>query len=77
MSEKLAIEIQHWTLRAEVALQQAVAEVMADHKRTGDPIVVWRDGKVVWVSAEEIEVPKLYGVGLRNGPPAPSLAPPG
>ncbi len=26
------------------------------HKRLGDPVVGWKDGKVVWVPAEEIEV---------------------
>ena len=30
---------------------------MIRHKRLGNPIVVWRDGKVVWVPAEEIQVP--------------------
>ena len=28
----------------------------ADHKRTGDPIVIWRDGKVVKIPADQIEV---------------------
>jgi hypothetical protein len=32
---------------AEEALKEAVAEVIADHKRTSDPIVIWRNGKVV------------------------------
>jgi hypothetical protein len=27
------------------------------HKRLGNPIVVWRDGKVVWIPAEEIRIP--------------------
>jgi hypothetical protein len=27
------------------------------HKKLGEPIVIWRDGKVVWVPPEEIEVP--------------------
>ena len=42
-------------IRAEVAFQKAVAEVIADHKRTGDPIAVWRDGKVVHLRPDEIE----------------------
>ncbi|MBW1794864.1 MAG: hypothetical protein JRJ38_10610 [Deltaproteobacteria bacterium] len=42
--------------RAEEALKKAVAETIADHKRTGDPIVVWRDGKVVKIPAEQIEI---------------------
>ena len=42
-------------IRAEVAFQKAVAEVIADHRRTGDPIAVWRDGKVVHLRPDEIE----------------------
>jgi len=42
-------------IRAEEALKKAVAEVIADHKRTGDPIAVWRDGKVVHLRPDEIE----------------------
>ena len=42
--------------RAEEALKKAVTLVIADHKRTGDPIVIWRDGKVVKIPAEKIEV---------------------
>jgi len=44
--------------RAEEALKKAVAKAIADHKRTGDPIIVWRDGKVIKVPAEQIEVRK-------------------
>ncbi len=42
--------------RAEEALKKAVARTIADHKRTGDPIVICRDGKVVKVPADQIEV---------------------
>jgi hypothetical protein len=42
--------------RAEEALKKAVSLAIADHKRTGDPIVIWRDGKVVKIPAEKIEV---------------------
>ncbi|ODS31733.1 MAG: hypothetical protein SCARUB_03130 [Candidatus Scalindua rubra] len=31
------------------AFKKAVARVIEDHHRTGDPIAVWRDGKVVLV----------------------------
>ena len=43
-------------IRAEEALKKAVAETIEDHRRTGDPIVIWRDGKVVKISADRIEV---------------------
>ena len=41
-------------INAEKALKEAVAEVVRDHQRTGDPLAIWRDGKVVWVSAEKL-----------------------
>lgn len=40
----------------EAAGQEAVRDALLDHKRRGDPIVVWKDGKVVWVPAEQIRV---------------------
>ncbi len=42
--------------RAEDALKKAVARAIADHKRTGNPIVVWRNGEVVKIPADQIEV---------------------
>ncbi len=42
--------------RAEEALKRAVAETLADHKRAGDPIFVWRNGKVVEIPPEQIEI---------------------
>jgi hypothetical protein len=41
-------------VRAEMALKEAVAEAIAEHKRAGRPIVVWRDGKVTKIPPEEI-----------------------
>ena len=41
---------------AEEALKKAVADTIADHKRTGDPIVIWRDGNVVKIPADQIEI---------------------
>jgi hypothetical protein len=32
-----------------------VREAVRQHKRMGQPLAVWRDGKVVWLSAEEVE----------------------
>lgn len=40
----------------ENALEQAARDALLDHKRTGDPIVVWENGQVVWIPAEKIEV---------------------
>jgi hypothetical protein len=44
-------------IRAEMALKEAVADAIAEHKRMGRSIVVWRDGKVVKIPPEEIVVP--------------------
>ncbi len=43
-------------IRAQEALKKAVAETIADHKRAGDPIVIWRDGEVVEIPPEQIDV---------------------
>jgi len=42
--------------RAEEALRKAVAEAIAEHRRNGVPIAIWRDGKVVRIPADEIGV---------------------
>jgi hypothetical protein len=41
---------------AEEALKKAVAEAIAEHRRNGVPIAVWRNGKVVRIAADQIEV---------------------
>ena len=38
------------------AMQLAVSEAIARHKALGQSIVIWRDGKVVVVPPEEIEI---------------------
>ena len=40
----------------EKAMGEAVRSAVRTHKLLGQPIVIWRDGKVVWVPPEEIEV---------------------
>ena len=42
--------------RAEEALKEAVADAIAAHRRAGVPIVVWRNGKVVKVPVDQIEI---------------------
>jgi len=41
----------------EKLFQLAVRETLIMHKRIGNPIATWRDGKVVIVPPEEIEIP--------------------
>lgn len=38
------------------AMRAAVRDALLRHKRLGNPIAVWRDGRVVWLSPEEIPV---------------------
>lgn len=37
------------------ALQKAARRAIREHKQEGLPLAMWRDGKVVWVPAEELE----------------------
>lgn len=37
------------------AIGDAVEEAIRDHKRAGNPIAEWRDGRVVLVPPEQIE----------------------
>jgi hypothetical protein len=56
--------------RAEEALRKAVAEAIAEHRRNGVPIAIWRNGKVVRIPADQIEVrePQFdYTVSPRRG----------
>jgi hypothetical protein len=38
------------------AMNSAAREAVLQHKREGLPIVVWRDGKVAWISPEGIDI---------------------
>lgn len=40
--------------RIEGALRAAVRDALRRHKRDGDPVAVWREGRVVWLQPEEI-----------------------
>lgn len=38
------------------ALTQAVREALLRHKQAGNPVAIWRDGRVVWIQPEDIPV---------------------
>jgi hypothetical protein len=40
----------------ERALRRAVQAALLRHKQAGNPVAVWRDGKVVWIAPEDITV---------------------
>ena len=41
-------------VKAEKAIKKAVAKTIQEHALTGDPIVIWRNGKVIWVPARQL-----------------------
>lgn len=41
----------------EKAAARASRQALIAHKREGVPIAVWRENRVVWVPADEIEIP--------------------
>jgi len=45
-----------WVHQAHEAFRRAVAEAIAEHRLHGIPIAIWRDGKVVRIPADQIEV---------------------
>lgn len=53
----------------DAALAEGVRQALIMHKRMGYPIVTWRDGQVVWVPPEEIEVDDSP-IRPANGSPA-------
>jgi len=55
-SEKSIDEIFKEGSPIDKALKKAVQEALVRHKHAGNPIVVWRDGKIVWLKPEEIPV---------------------
>lgn len=40
----------------EAALREGTRAALREHKLAGNPIAVWRDGQVVWIPADEIDV---------------------
>jgi len=40
--------------KAEAALKKAVKEVIKNHKKSGRPLAVWKNGKTVWMPVSKI-----------------------
>ncbi len=38
------------------ALAEGVREALRQHKRAGNPVAQWRDGKVVWIQPKDIKI---------------------
>lgn len=39
------------------AAREAVRHALILHKKLGNPICEWREGKVVWIQPEDIKIP--------------------
>lgn len=48
----------------EAAIRKAVRRAVWEHKMLGNPVCTWRDGKVVWIQPEDIEVEKPEDNGM-------------
>lgn len=38
------------------ALRKAVQQALLQHKKAGNPVAEWRDGKIVWIQPDDIIV---------------------
>ena len=43
------------------ALRDAVREALLDHKRAGNPVAIWKDGRVEWIQPGDIPAPDELG----------------
>ena len=46
----------HDVARILAALRQAVQQALLSHKQAGNPVAIWRNGRVEWVQPEDIPV---------------------
>ena len=42
------------SVKAEKAMKRAFRQVLEEHKRLGQPVTIWRAGKVVRISADRL-----------------------
>jgi hypothetical protein len=40
----------------DAAIRESVREALLMHKRLGNPVASWEDGRVVWIPADQIPV---------------------
>ncbi|WP_165224865.1 hypothetical protein [Aquisphaera insulae] len=52
---------------ADAAFRRAAAQVVRRARQFGTPILLWKDGKVVEVSPDEIVLPPEPGEAVREG----------
>jgi len=58
-NDPLPTEVRHVTSESkaiEAAIRSAVRDTLIEHKQLGLPVVIGRDGRAVWIPADEIEI---------------------
>lgn len=61
-STQPGFQLHHHAKEIEKVLRYAVREALLMHRRAGNPVAVWRNGKVVWLEASEA----LNGLNQEN-----------
>lgn len=59
MSDKKPVDVGRMILEGTLvdeAIRKGVEDALRLHKKLGRPVAGWKDGKAVWIPAEEIEV---------------------
>lgn len=46
--------------RIDFGIKRGVAEALAEHKKSGQSISVWQNGRVVKIPPEKIQIPEKY-----------------
>lgn len=41
------------------AMQRGINDALLKHKKMGNPVCEWRDGKVVWIQPEDIVINEI------------------
>lgn len=55
MNQKKKPKLSKLAILADKAFKEAVAEVIEKHRRSGEPIAIWRDGEVVIETVDKLE----------------------
>jgi hypothetical protein len=54
--------------KIEAALQLAVADAIEEHRRSGHPLAIWQDGRVVMLPPDQAVVPPAKRRRTRKNP---------
>lgn len=49
MKKRISLQEKAWA-----AMKQAIRQVVAEHKKSGRPMAVWKNGKVAYISARSV-----------------------